>query len=473
MKGYLGIDVSKGYADFTLLNTDKNQLVEVFQLDDTRAGHDCLEKQLECMIRDHGLSHVYSAVESTGGLENNWYNSLVEWSKVMPVSVARLNPSGVKHNIGAGLSRNVTDGLSARYIAEYMISHPQAINFQVQDPDYGSYRSLHNHINLQKKQKTQLINQLKAILYSGFPEMQRYSKDSVPNWVLLVLKNYPSVKSIAGLTVEELCRIKHVDTLKAQSIIAKAQKSVASRKNDATAFLIQSLATQILEKQELIGQHKKYLEQTCKGPQVTLLTSVKGIGSYSAAAIMIEIEDIRRFKTAKQLVSYFGLHPEYKESGDKKGQARISKKGRASMRGILYMCAQTAVMCDQHMKGIYHNHRSKGKVHRQAIGVIMQKLLRVIWGILTSQIPYTPAIDQQNQSKKDQEPAEKTELDRKRRFQQLDQEAPITNKQTKKRRMHQESQAPDRGQARDHLNTSVTKITNECVEDQRRKNHIN
>ena len=40
MDPFLGVDVSKGYADFTLLDPDKNQLEKVFQLDDTRKGHD-------------------------------------------------------------------------------------------------------------------------------------------------------------------------------------------------------------------------------------------------------------------------------------------------------------------------------------------------------------------------------------------------------------------------------------------------
>ena len=36
---YLGIDVSKGYADFTILNKEKTIVEENFQLDDTFEGH--------------------------------------------------------------------------------------------------------------------------------------------------------------------------------------------------------------------------------------------------------------------------------------------------------------------------------------------------------------------------------------------------------------------------------------------------
>lgn len=444
MKAFLGVDVSKGYADFTLLDSSKNQLEKVFQLDDTRKGHDCLKKQLVRMIKAYSITHLYCGVESTGGFENNWYGSLAAWSKIMPVSISRLNPSGVKKATEAGLNRNVTDALSSRYIAEYMISHPEVVRYDLQNVEYSSYRSLHKHINLLKKQQTQLINQLKGILYYGFPELMRYCKDSVPFWVLEVLKRYPSVKKMAALKPEKLTKISHVDEDKAKTLIAKAKDSVASRDNDSTSFLIQSLAEQILEKQVLIAKHKKFLEQSCKGPEVTLLTKITGVGAYSAAAIMIEIEDIKRFATPKSLVCFFGIHPVLKESGDKKLVVRMSKKGRPTMRAILYMCATSAVRYDQNMKAIYQKHRGKGKTHKQALGVIMQKLLRVIWGVLTTKTEYNPRIDQQNQNKSPKELVENNnkENTEKRRFQEADQDAPISNKQTKKRKVHAESQAP-------------------------------
>lgn len=444
MEAFLGVDVSKGYADFTLLDPGKNQLEKAFQLDDTCKGHDVLRKQLVRMIEVHKISHLYCGVESTGGFENNWYGSLASWSKAMPVSIARLNPAGVKKSIEAGLNRNITDALSSRYIAEYMITHPEVIKYDIQDVEYASYRSLHTHINLLKKQQTQLINQLKAILYYGFPELMRYCKHSVPMWVLEILSKYPSVKKVAGLKPERLAKINHVDGGKAKAIITKAKNSVASRNNESTSFLIQSLAEQILEKQLLIGRHKEFLEQNCKGPEVTLLTTITGIGAYSAAAIMIEIEDIKRFTRPKSLVCFFGLHPELKESGDKKFVVRMSKKGRATMRAILYMCAMSAVRYDEHMKAIYQKHRSKGKTHKQALGVIMQKLLRVVWGVLTTKTEYNSAIDVKNQVKCPKPTVEIKDIEivEKRRFQETDLDAPISNKQTKKRKVHGESQAP-------------------------------
>ena len=39
---YLGIDVSKGYADFVLVDTNQELIEPLFQLDDTPKGHDKL-----------------------------------------------------------------------------------------------------------------------------------------------------------------------------------------------------------------------------------------------------------------------------------------------------------------------------------------------------------------------------------------------------------------------------------------------
>jgi len=455
MQGYLGIDVSKGYADFTLLDENKNGLEESFQLDDTRQGHDCLQKLLQENIKQHHLTALYCAVESTGGYENNWYHSLVQWRSLLPLQVVRLNPFTVKSNTQATLQRNVTDALSSRYIAEYVITHNASVNYIVSHGGYAAYRSLHKHINLLKKQHTQLINQAKNVLYSAFPELLRYCKDSMPVWVLEVLKKYPIVQHIARLKPTTLAKINHVDLKKAETLIAKAKNSVGSRDTETDAFLIKQLATEILEKQYAIEKHKKFLSNQCKGPEIDLATSLIGIGSYSAAAIMIEIEDITRFASPKKLVSYFGVHPELKDSGDKKPTYRMSKKGRPAMRSVLYMCAQSAIVHDPHMKNIYHHHRSKGKTHKQASGVIMQKILRILWGVLTSKVPYHAAVDKENQNKKIVTPKESKskELKQKRRFQPVDTDAPISARQTKTRKVHLESQVENFEQVRDHQNT--------------------
>jgi len=71
---YLGIDVSKGYADFMILDKDKQCVEDSFQLDDTFSGHCLLYERLVEFFDKHPGCLIYAAVESTGGYENNWFN---------------------------------------------------------------------------------------------------------------------------------------------------------------------------------------------------------------------------------------------------------------------------------------------------------------------------------------------------------------------------------------------------------------
>jgi len=458
MESYLGIDVSKGYSDFALLDKNKQPLEDSFQLDDTRAGHERLREVLEQIITTHSISELYCGVESTGGFENNWYGTLTELGKTMPIKVARLNPSGVRKNIEAGLNRNITDALSAAYIAEYLVAHHQKVDYRRHNAGYSGFRDVQTCLTLQKKQSTQLINELKMLLYSSFPEMVRFCKSSIPGWVLEMLVFYPVPSAIAKLRPEGLAKIKHITLEKARNLIEQAKKSIASRPYPDRGFLISSLAKQVLQKQESIKEFKDYLTQNCTGKEVTLLETIKGIGTYSAASIMVEIEDIHRFPTPKHLVSYFGMHPELKQSGDKKA-SRMSKKGRPAIRATLFMCAQSAVIHDPHLKQIYHKHRSKGKTHREAIGAVMHKMLRIVWGVLTSEKPYDAEVDKRNQAKKNLEEGtlEMETINKKRRFQEHDTKAPITKRENKKRTAHHESQVGIAERMRDHLDAPKQK----------------
>jgi hypothetical protein len=128
-------------------------------------------------------------------------------AKTFPLKVSRLNPAGVKANIAAGLNRNITDALSSRYIAEYLIAHPEKVNFnQGSGSVYNACRSLHRHIQLLLKQKTQLVNQLLQLLYSSFPELLVYCRHGIPQWLLMLLVKYPTRERIVRQNEKQLAK---------------------------------------------------------------------------------------------------------------------------------------------------------------------------------------------------------------------------------------------------------------------------
>ena len=166
MNYYLGIDVSKGYADFVMINQNKKIIEPGFQLDDTFDGHQLLFNYLTNFSEQHKDAALYAAVESTGGYENNWFHSLHEFQEFFNLKVARLNPKGVNHLSKAGLNRIITDNLSARTIAEYLVTHPEKVNYQTQDY-YYPLRKKWNFIHSLTKEKTKYLNQLESLLYEA------------------------------------------------------------------------------------------------------------------------------------------------------------------------------------------------------------------------------------------------------------------------------------------------------------------
>lgn len=454
---FLGIDASKGYSDFVLLNEGFEVLSKPVQFDDTRKGHQAATDWLARCIKKFNLTQIYAGIESTGGFENNWHAMVIDLGQTLPIQIARLNPSVVKDAAKATLSDQVTDAISADNIANYLIRYADQVSYRQPETKYRSFRSLDTHLRLLIRQRAQLINQFKQLLYSGFPELQRFCKHRIPNWVLELLIRYPTPKKLSRAHARTVAKIKYVSLQKAETLISKAQQSVASRGEYTDGYLISSMARDIQARQKRIDQHKKTLTDECAGAEIHLLETISGIASYSAACVMIQIEDIRRFASPAHLVGYFGVFPAMKISGDKQPVIRMSKKGRSAMRATLYMCANNAVLQDPHIKSIYHRHRAKGKTHKQALGVIMHKLLRIIWGVLTTQNPYDSQIDQSNQQNNDA-PAEQDqqkEIASKRRHQDFDEEAPISRIATKKRKAYQLSQVSSAEQVRDPVGTPV------------------
>ena len=438
---YLGCDVSKGYADFIIINEDKLTVLDSFQLDDTTVGHNQLCCILAKYFNDHPSSEMYSAVESTGGYENNWFNTLANLQSKMNIYVARVNPLGTNHNSRASMSRIITDKNAARNIAEYIINQKKKVIFNKIDDKFSSLRKQWTFVRMLTKQRTQLYNQLESILYIANPEMLTYCKHGYASWLLTVILNYPTAKRLSKARVTSLSSIPYLNEQRAVNLINKARASVAASDDDVTANLITSLVKQIISLSKTIDKQSKFIADNCKLPEIEILKSFPGIGDYSAIGLLLNICSTEYYQSTKKLASYFGIHPVWKQSGDGTWGMHMSKQGKKEVRNILYMVAKTAIVHNELIKEIYARHLKKGMSKTAAIGVCMHKILRIIFGMLKHNEKFNPETDRANSQKmlKDNRPV-KAVTNKLRRYQKLDLTAPISRRQTKKRKEQEKSQ---------------------------------
>lgn len=435
---FLGVDVSKGYADLLLLDSNQRTVEPNFQLDDTFAGHCRLYEFLCRFFQDHPDTMVYAAVESTGGYESNWFNSLHKFQETLKIRVARLNPVGVHHNSRAGLQRVITDRVSARNVAEYMIKHPEKINYE-SDAYFGALKRKWQFIQTLLKQKTRLLNQLEKLLYIANPDVLSYCRDGVPQWVLRLLQKYPTSKHLARAHVKTVAAIPYIRAQNAKELIEAARLSVASAEDDLTADSIVIMSKEIHHLEQLADKQTKLLAEKCSLPELELLKTFSAIGDSSAIGLLLEIGAVQRFHSAKKLASFFGLHPRFKISGDGTSAMRMSKEGRKAPRAILYMVALAAINHNPLIRDVYEHNLAKGKCKMAAIGVCMHKILRIIYGMLKHNRAFDPEIDRKNRIQTVKKKSQAT-MDRNRRLQPMDDKAPISRRQAKKREEQKMSQ---------------------------------
>jgi transposase len=123
--------------------------------------------------------------------------------------------------------------------------------------------------------------------------------------------------------------------------------------------------------------------------QLTLLTSIPGIGQKTALFLIVVTDGFSKFENAAQLCSYVGITPTIRESGSSvKGRARISKVGNRKLRNLLFLCSFNASKHNKACKGVYERVVNKGKSKKLALIAVANKLLKQCFAIAKSGRPY-------------------------------------------------------------------------------------
>ena len=117
-----------------------------------------------------------------------------------------------------------------------------------------------------------------------------------------------------------------------------------------------------------------------------LLKSIPGIGGITAAAILAELGDIRRFKNIDQLAALVGLVPGIYQSSDNNTCLGLSKRSNRYLRSLLVETSWVAVRTDMALQAYYRKHAHKEP--NKAIIKVAHKLLNRIRAVINTGIPY-------------------------------------------------------------------------------------
>jgi transposase len=111
--------------------------------------------------------------------------------------------------------------------------------------------------------------------------------------------------------------------------------------------------------------------------RVEILRSIPGIGVISAMELLLELQDVSRFRRAEQLAAYVGLTPSQYSSADKVRMGRITGIGKNTLRSLLVEASWTLIRKDQAMREKYDRIKIRSGGKRAIVAIARTLLLRM------------------------------------------------------------------------------------------------
>ncbi len=109
------------------------------------------------------------------------------------------------------------------------------------------------------------------------------------------------------------------------------------------------------------------------------LQTIVGVGPLVGMSLANTLGRIP-FRCADAFVAYVGYDPKPKDSGQKCGRRRLSKRGPAELRRLLFNAAMSAAKTTT-WKPLYDAYRQRGLATTAALVIIARKIARTAWSI--------------------------------------------------------------------------------------------
>ncbi len=127
-------------------------------------------------------------------------------------------------------------------------------------------------------------------------------------------------------------------TLKHWSWIRKQEFQLPAHQRVMDSYLVTLEQTQERLK-SLENEIETLYPQTKLGPLVKALQAMRGVKTVVSATLAYELGNLRRFQSARQLMSYVGIVPSESSSGERRRLGPITKTGNGYVRRVLVEAA--------------------------------------------------------------------------------------------------------------------------------------
>jgi transposase len=139
---------------------------------------------------------------------------------------------------------------------------------------------------------------------------------------------------------------------------------------------------------EIAALDREIAKHALQWPEVLRLMTVPGVNVHTAATFMASVGDIRRFSSPRKLVSYLGLDPRVRQSGNSPARhGRISKAGASEARHMLGEVAWKVTLTPGPLRAFFERVRAR-RGNQIAATATARKLVVLFWHLLSAEQDY-------------------------------------------------------------------------------------
>lgn len=383
----IGIDIGKSFHQAAIIDQNGQIIGGSIRFANTTSGAELLLSRISS-VNINNLPLVFG-LEATG----HYWLALFSFLADKDLQVAVINPYQSDAWRKVYLSTTKTDQEDSFLIAEIL----RFGNYQLTklaDEDIVALRNLSRFRLVLNQQLTDTKRRIITILDQVFPEFEGMFSDIFGKTARMLLKEYSTPEAIDSLSTRKLTNI----VTKLSKGHFKEQKALEIKQKASQSFGIKLALDSLTLQLELLLKQLEFTEiqLTIVDDQINplvpddcVLLSLPGVSKTIASSILSEIGDINRFKTSAQLVSFAGINPTVRQSGNFTGNKNhMSKKGTGFLRLALWQASVTSVRFNPVLKDYYNQRLSEGKSHMTILGAVSRKLTGIIFAMLRDNKPF-------------------------------------------------------------------------------------
>ena len=402
----VGIDVSKGKSMVAALRPMGEVAMPPREFVHTTSG---LAQMAEAIAALGENTRVI--MEATGRYHEPVASTLHERG----IYVCVLNPLFIQQSGGESIRKVKTDKADAMKIAKYGLDNWVKLReYTPMDTIRQQLKLYSRQYDLYMKTAVSLVNNLISLTDKTFPGVNELFSsperaDGHQKWVDFVMSFWHCEcvcrvgEKVFVERYRKWCKRKgyHFSEEKAREIYTKSCEQITTlAKNDITKLLITTAAQQLLgTKTTLASLRSEMTRLAGQLPEYDTVRAMYGVGETTAAQLIAEIGDVRRFPRRSSIVGFAGVDPAVEESGKHVSKSNpTTKRGSSHLRKTLFqiVCAYLKTApADEPVYQFLNKKRSEGKPYYVYMTAAQNKFLRIYYARVKECLE---AFDQQNDS---------------------------------------------------------------------------